>query len=98
MSDLAVILSTAVVTYTLRVSFVALLGGWTLRPWLQESIRLVRPAALAALTVAVLASHVAFDLPHLAGIAAAGMTASRRGGLVGPLTVGMAVLMVLTVL
>jgi branched-subunit amino acid transport protein len=96
MSDIVLILAVALATYAIRVSFVTFLAGWTFHPWLQRSITYVRPAAMAALLVTVLASHAAIDPPHVAAIGVAAWIAHRRAGLVAPLAAGMAVLAALT--
>jgi branched-subunit amino acid transport protein len=96
MTDIAVILSVAVATYLIRISFVALRTSRNMYPWLERSVMYVRPAAMAALTVTVLVGHTAIDPPHLAAIAVAGWIAHRWTGLVVPLGAGMAALAALT--
>jgi branched-subunit amino acid transport protein len=57
MFDLAIIALAGVATWTLRSSFIVLVGGRQLPPSTDEVLRQARPAVLAALVATAVAGH-----------------------------------------
>ncbi len=100
MSTWLIILGMVAVTYSVRLSVIALLGEATLPPSIDRALRFVPPAALTAIIFpAVLMPQGSFDVSPgnarlLAGIVAA-VVAWRSKSALGAIGVGMVVLWII---
>lgn len=89
MGDLAVILTIGVISYGLRVSFIAVIGDRSFPAGASRLLDALKPAALAALTVTALVRHGDVMPSHLLATGVAGVVAYRRGSLSMVLICGM---------
>jgi branched-subunit amino acid transport protein len=84
-------------TYLIRLSFIALLGKWSPPGWVSRALRFVPPAVLAAIILPELLVRENHFLPAnprlLAGVVAAGV-AWRTKNVILTIVVGMAVLII----
>jgi branched-subunit amino acid transport protein len=91
-----ILLAAGLLTYLIRLSFIALLGKWSPPAWMGRALRFVPPAVLTAIIFPELLirdNHVLIVNPRLlAGIVAAGI-AWRTKNVILTITVGMAVLL-----
>lgn len=102
MAEIWLILAVAgLLTYLIRLSFIALLGKWSSPGWVSRALRFVPPAVLAAIILPELLIRENHFLPAnprlLAGVVAAGV-AWRTKNVILTIVVGMAVLIIIQAL
>ena len=102
MAEIWLILAAAgLLTYLIRLSFIALLGKWSAPGWVNRALRFVPPAVLAAIILPELLIRENHFLPAnprlVAGVVAASI-AWRTKNVILTIVVGMAVLILIQAL
>lgn len=96
-----ILVAAGLLTYLIRLSFIALLGKWSPPGWMNRALRFVPPAVLTAIIFPELLIRNNHFMPAnprlLAGILAA-WVAWRTKNVILTITVGMAVLLLIQAL